>query len=656
MTSALQTPAWNSLVSDKSLRTLHGFKGVFRKLAVRLALARLRGASSELRQAAPRLAGASKGLEQQFLTFQKTLEGLSSASADLIFHGEQVVTMAGGQETGDVSFQGVFALLNSPLEYLSETQSSLAELAAGLRSSVNAIARLLQIERALEATVAPLAITQVMFRIQSAYLPGEHRQVFAAVTDEIVALQVQIQSAFAEHARVLTSLHGNLLQAVEALERQLETQGRQIGEKKTELKRYLAAVTAEIENNAGRHVELTAAGQELAAKVSSAVVSMQTQDIVAQKLEHARGGIADVVRGLDRCEAENESACFTRVALMTRVEVAQLDSVIGQLENSDASLHLAFGGIADLLEKLNGGTLLLNEFREMTVSATGSIQGLLNSLAEVHEMVAVTLASTKMAEDSVLPVRNATEGLTNTVQGVAHEMHLIALNSQIQAIQMGEGTGLDVLAAHSTEVSQATTQISMEVTAKVSEVAAAVAEYSDRLSALRESGERQQKELEERGQRHETALHGLRDRTLDQFRATAAALDRAREFGAGIATLLNLKPAVEQIQAVRSSVAELQRQSEAWEKTFVLDESHVSLSNLERKYTMASERRVHAEVLAQRAPATTVSSVELWDEDPATPAAAIAEEHALSPREPVSAGVAEAGAAPAEFGEGVELF
>jgi hypothetical protein len=376
---------------------------------------------------------------------------------------------------------------------------------------------------------------------------------------------------------------------------------------------------------------------------------MQTQDIVAQKLEHARGGIADVVQALDRCEAENETACFARVAVMTRVEVAQLDGVLAELEKSNASLHLSFGGIALLLEKLNAGTLLLAEFREMTASATGSIQGLLNSLAEVHEMVAVTLASTKVAEDSVLPVRNATEGLTNTVQGVAHEMHLIALNSQIQAIQMGEGTGLDVLAAHSTEVSQATTDISMEVTAKVSEVAAAVAEYSDRLSALRQSGERHQKELEQRGQQQETALHGLRDRTLDEFRATAAALDRAREFGAGMTTLLNLKPAVEEIEGVRTSVAELQRQSEAFEKAFALDESHVSLSNLEQKYTMASERRVHAEVLGRRAAATPVASVELWDEDSAPPADAIPEAHALSTLEPVSAGAA-------EFGEGVDLF
>lgn len=338
---------------------------------------------------------------------------------------------------------------------------------------------------------------------------------------------------------------------------------------------------------------------------------------------------------------------------MTRVEAAQLESVVAELRDSDGSLRQVFSGVTGLLEKLSGDGLMLREFTGITASVNGSVQGLLDSLDEIRRMVAATLATTEMAENSVLPVRNATEGLTNTVQGVAHEMHLIALNAQIQAIQMGEGTGLDVLAAHSAEVSQATTRISIEVASKVSEVAETVAEYSERLSALRAAGQRQQAELEEKGQIHETALHRFRDQTLDEFRAAGKALDAARELGGGIVALLDLRPAMQSVAEVQGSLAELQRESEALERTFAAGRSsEVNLSSLQMKYTMDSERRVHLEAMGQGvAAAPAVQSAELWDEGE------LWNQEETPQREDAAAFEAtEASETADEFGEGVELF
>lgn len=115
MTLPFERPTLNSLVSEQSLKTLHRFHSLFRKLGVRLALGKLNGASADLRRVLPKLPQASSYLEQQFLNFQTALEQLSDASRDLIFHGQKVVTMASGREMGDVSFDSVFALLEAPL-------------------------------------------------------------------------------------------------------------------------------------------------------------------------------------------------------------------------------------------------------------------------------------------------------------------------------------------------------------------------------------------------------------------------------------------------------------------------------------------------------------------------------------------------------------
>ncbi len=305
MTFSLQRHNSKALASEKALQTLSRCGGLFGKFGVRVALRKLAKASGELHRTMVNFPEATSYLERQFLAFQQTLEQLSSASRDLIFHGQNVVNMASGQEMGDISFAAVFALLESPLDYLASTQDGMEELAAGLRSSVDAIRRLLHIEKSLEATVAPLAITHVMFRIQSAYLPGESRQVFNSVTDEIATLQQQIQSAFSEHVRALSQLHGNLLQVVETLENRMATQGRKVKEKRSALSRFLVELTKEIKNNAERNVELTGASQVLGGKVSQAVVTLQTQDIVAQSW-------STPARGLRKCLRPSRKAAQRR--------------------------------------------------------------------------------------------------------------------------------------------------------------------------------------------------------------------------------------------------------------------------------------------------------------------------------------------------------
>lgn len=618
MNAQPHTCAWKLLSSGKIYRLVQCYRLLPRKLGLSLALRELGGSTGTLQIRLDKLPDVSRHLEKQFLSFQDTLEKLSAASQDLITHGQAVVQMASGQDTGEVSFEAIFAVLRRPLDYLSATDAAMQELVNGLRRCLDTMHRLLDVQNTLEAILAPLQITQVMFRIEAANLPSESKQVFEAVTEKMGVLQRQVQSVFTEHARVLAELHGNLRSAVEALEERMADQGHKTLEKRNELDAYLARLLEQIQRNAQRDVALTGASQELRALVGKAIMALQMQDIIAQKLEHGRSGVREVLDAFTACTPARQNECLETVTALTRIEAAQLGAVITDLHNCDRSLHEAFGGVASLLEKLNADCIMLKEFSEITASTNGSVQGFLDSLDEIRQMIAGTLATARLAEESVSSVRDATAGLTSTVDGVAQEMRLIALNAQIQAIQRGEGTGLGVLAAHSAEVSRSVTVISTEIASKVQEVAQSVAEQSDRMHAVRTSGEAQQQQLQQASEQHEAALHQFRDRTLSEFRATGAALDTARSLGAGIVDLLELGGAIEQIGQLRASVDELHSRSAAVKRLFGSENAALDLGNVEKRYTMASERLVHATANAAAGPGTgaALDEVELWGDEP----------------------------------------
>ena len=659
MTVQLHTLAWKLLSSEKFFQLVDRYSSFPRTLGIGLALDELNQSAAELRVQLDQLPEISQFLERQFLGFQTTLEQLSGASRDLIDHGQSVVRLASGQETGDLSFESVFATLDSPLKYLATAQEAMEELLAGLRNSLDAISRLLNVQRMLEATLAPLHITQVMFRIQSAHLPSEATQVFNAVTEKIEMLQRQVQSAFSEHGRVLAAVHSNLVEVVAALENQMATQGRKAAEKRLAFSEVLSTLLEDINRNAQRDVALTSATQELARLVSGAVMALQMQDIIAQKLAHGSEGIRDTLKALSEIAPARGETRFQTVTTIARIEAAQLDAVLSDLSKCDGALREAFGGISGLLEQLNSDCLMLKEFREITASTNGTVQGLLDSLEEVREMIAATLGTILLAEKSVQSICSATEGLTSTVDGVAHEMRLIALNAQIQAIQRGEGTGLDVLAAHSAEVSQAITTISADIASKVIEVANSVADHSERVRALRQAGQQTQEELALASDLQEAALHRFRDRTLDEFIATGTALDKARDIGDGILSLLDLGGVVAPIERLRDSVRELAQRSEEMGRIFRRrnvtglgagdpadpDLPDAELALLQRRYTMASERLVYASASGLDGSAagsgTVATGVDLWDEDAPE---VLAE---MQVGEPSGGG---------EFGDGVELF
>jgi len=95
---------------------------------------------------------------------------------------------------------------------------------------------------------------------------------------------------------------------------------------------------------------------------------------------------------------------------------------------------------------------LEQEFGEAASSASGAIQILLGIAGKIRFMAhsAVTLGEETLAR--IEPLTKVTTELSDRVDRLSHQMNLVALNAQIQAVRIVAGTGLEVLAAHTATV------------------------------------------------------------------------------------------------------------------------------------------------------------------------------------------------------------
>jgi hypothetical protein len=582
---------------------------VARAIAWRAARA-LAQPAAHLKQALPFLPRASKDLEKKYLELGSALESLAQMARDLVKDTRYVVAMASGKETGEADFERTLGVLTLPAEYLSQALADLPEIAGSLRRAASEAGRLVALEQALERTLAPLRFTQLMFSVESASLSADARESFGALTNQIGALHQRVQSSLREHFESLMATRNSLTQAVGELERFSAERAGQLERRRGQVAETLALLSKEVSENARRDVQLTSTSEALSAEVNRAVTAMQTQDIVAQKLDHAQRGLSDAVQALEEVRVNARADRLRQFATVARIELAQLDAVSDELAHSQSTLGEAVSGIEGRLAQMDTECLMLHEFRNITASVDGTAQVLIDSLGALREMTADTLGVTRRLEEILRPVESAADIVTGSVSAVAAEIHRIALNAQIHAVETGAQTGLEVLAEHIAGLAGDTLQINAQLctglASSVGEMTASIA----RLARLREQGEKALRTCNQDGDREEASLHVFRDRVLAAMLEVGALLDRGRRQSTGMFSALDLSTAVTLISDVRQRVKQLADCATSMAPPPDQVNTPEQAAQVARRYTMASERQTHHKALRALQPSTASRSTE----------------------------------------------
>ena len=554
------------------------------------------------------LAGSSNGIgrhmreiESGFLKFGSDMTELTTHSRNLVDQCTSLLELSIG--TGDTQEQAqqVVALLAEPLEFLKSAGASTHDRESELDSCHRAIQTVLDADHRLAEAVAPLRYIRTMFRTESARLDESIQAMFNALTEQMRELQERVEGAFESNYASLRTTQTTLAGVSATLRERsamLENSGAASG---ATVAQSQDALVESLRRNEGRTIQLTDVARGIESWVQGMVVAMQTQDIVNQKLQHVQkaiGCVEEVYRRLSSASGAEAPSLLVTLRQLARLEEAQLDSASADLRASAEEFRSSCGQVLIKVEELDQRCLLLNEFDEITASANGMVEVLLESIDEVRSLSETERDIVAGLLEKVHRMGELAAPLGKGITDVAEQMRRIALNTQIYAIQMGVGTGLEALSAESVEVAARVAGVSVEVVASLDELNRLLAAVTRSLEARLDAASRIAQSMSTEGAALQRALHATRDRILQLLLEIGASMRQCKSIGSRIQTHIDAETLVAGgISEARHALTHL---GAACDNMIAFTGSAEALPDSEllaRNYTMSAERDVHRRIV-----------------------------------------------------------
>ncbi len=529
------------------------------------------------------LGATMRDMEGNFLNVAERMEMMDTCSHRLIEKCENLIYMASGSEEGEKLLRDSLEILKGPLEYIdfcAEQNQRLLELLAQCENQTRGM---LNIRSRMHDAIAPLTFMAVMFKIESAYLPDEHRETFLTVTAEVERLHRLVDETFTHNAAQLEDAHATLAAVRARLEADFRAQAKHIAAKRSNIDKAILTLDQQLSKNTERDVKLHDQGAMLASEVSRIVMGIQFQDIVKQKCDHVIEALA--IKPADEAEWAHSLA----------LQVRQLNSVQSDLSEGCSAIQAGLGRIEQYTDQLGTSSVSLENIESMTAAMDGMVQLLLDTLSDVNDIIRMVAELTEQGYTAVKPASGLARNLTETIVELSINMQLIALNAQVRSVQSGQGTGLELLAARTAEVSMEIDGISSQISHDLSELHEAIDQMLKLFDQFRTRGTSELSGLATHRGPAETRLHALRDRTIMAVQEIGVEIDSL------LASVKEVHGSLDGMGAFVEDLSGLMQYLEQSKPEHHHSHGAVStvLSGMLNRYTMASERAVHEEFLAE---------------------------------------------------------
>ncbi len=536
------------------------------------------------------LAAALPSFEQSCVSVVARVEQLDRDSQALVAHCEQLLHIAQGRDEGENLAQTTIAVLSGPLHFVDECTRQHDDLVGLLRRCEDQTRRMLSVRRRMQETLAPLACMTFFFKIESAGLDEASRETFLNVTAEIDRMRALVDETFAQNAELLASTHATLARVRLRLEQDLTAQAKHIRTRRLEIDQAIQTLEGQLGATSASDAELHRRSRAIAADVGRIVQGLQFQDIVQQKCDHVLTALEEC------CQADPVSA------QAVKLEALQLDGAATDLAAGHTAALASFTQITEHISLVHAGTRDLGAAEGLTPAADAMIRTLHSSLAEVHTIVGQLADLTRQTHEAVRPAGDLAGNLSSTLSELAMQIRLIALNAQIRSVQIGERTGLEVLAARTAEISREINDLSDESARDLVQLRAAIEAMLAAFGAIQQSGQEQISALTSARSTTEQKLQGVRDhaRAAAQqiTRLTTELSTSAQEAVAEVGAFPVLRDALSTASSRLLELAGELGHSPA-------DTADFAAST--QRYTMASERETY-ERLTGIAPAASASA------------------------------------------------
>ena len=227
-----------------------------------------------LREGGRELESAMKDVERSFLDIGDSLEKITTYSGELVQSSERLLEFALGSNGEDL-IKHVANHVWRVVDFLQKSDMEREALLEKLRSSENMIQIMIDAERSLISTLAPLGYVQTMFRITSAQLSHDARDMFHALVIEIDRIRLHVEGAFREKFDQVREIRKCLGEAVQLLTRGQRSERSKLKQLHEELRVSLGRMYEIDQTNKHRDCRLTEVSKSVREQTGRVVISLQ---------------------------------------------------------------------------------------------------------------------------------------------------------------------------------------------------------------------------------------------------------------------------------------------------------------------------------------------------------------------------------------------
>lgn len=599
----------------------------------------------QIRRITTEIAACAQDSGRRFEHLSTALDPISHHAEKLVAQCETLLNQASGHEEGQTLFQSAVSVLGSPLACVDRYLAQKGDQLSQLEQAEERIRELFKLQHDMRSALQPLTYMVVLFRIESAGLDAEQQGTFVTVAAEIQRLRELVDRTFEENIGLIEQARTTVSTVRGNLSNDYESHGRFVAAKRGNIDHAIARLDEQLATNEKHDLQLREIGRSLQAEIGQLVLSLQTQDILQQRCDHIREALL----------APGE----VRLGPLAGLQSIQLRETAKELRDSTGRLRTALQRIQTLATDLNESSVRLPQFKSTTAAADGMVQLLLDTFQEITEIID---SSSRLSDDShtrVAPVMSLARNLTSQTSEISLNIRMIALNAQVRSVQIGTGSGLEVLAARTAEISRQLSELGENTNGEISAFQASVGAFLSVLEEFRTASHAESEKLGTAGATIEQRLHALRDTTLTTLQAIAVSVQEVNQLVAsGAIDFDGIERTADELDGLAGRLETIAADNPARAKDIKRLAAHAT------RYSMAAERHVHALATGHSVGESRVtqSGPELFVDAPVEELSVAAPEVSPSPRvaplAPPSATStpSRTAAVPAALDDNVELF
>ena len=459
---------------------------------------------------------AMREIEERFLQISSTLETITTTGCDLVAQCESLISLALGQSGGEIMIDEAAAHIWRAVEFVENNDKNMEQLIRQLIHSNERISQTLATEQILVRTLAPLNFVKTLFRVESASLPPDVQGMFYGLAREIDRIRLRVEGGFREKFQLIREIQVILSKAIAHLLQEQKLAKASVAGLRQHMTDSLAGMKASYAKNRDRDTQLSGVSQAVNTETSRVVMSLQLQDILTQKLQHTRNLIEEMAGRYHAIGPDRTEACRSLrfIGQSGNIVYAQLSGMKEELGKAGDSVGLGLREIIRQMEALDGSCLALRDLDSVTTGVDGAVQILLDSLENVQRLMHTADQQAMEAHQTIEPIGGMTTNFTGFMRELSLEIQLIGLNAEIQAAHVGQGTGLEVLSAHTSAISRETSLLSEDLAKELDTLTAGLDQVVAGFREIRQVNANFSKELVGEFAQDTGALHDYRNTSL----------------------------------------------------------------------------------------------------------------------------------------------